>query len=89
MHNRVHQWVGGSMGPGTSPNDPVFFLHHCNIDRLWEVWRNSPVAAPFVPASGGPVGHNLSDFLDPWDGVSVPEQVTVEDAIDPGDTVYT
>jgi tyrosinase len=26
LHNRIHQWVSGSMGPGTSPNDPVFFL---------------------------------------------------------------
>ena len=34
MHNRVHVWVGGSMGPMTSPNDPVFFLHHCFVDKL-------------------------------------------------------
>lgn len=38
MHNRVHVWVGGDMGPGTSPNDPVFYLNHCNVDRLWEAW---------------------------------------------------
>lgn len=88
MHNRVHRWIGGSMGPGTSPNDPAFFLHHCNVDRLWELWRNSDLGAPFVPASGGPVGHNLPDFLYPWDGVSTPEIVTVESAIDPGDTEY-
>jgi tyrosinase len=29
LHNRVHLWVGGSMLPMTSPNDPIFFLHHC------------------------------------------------------------
>ena len=46
MHNLVHRWVGGSMGPGTSPNDPVFFLHHCNVDRIWvslahwECWKH-------------------------------------------------
>ena len=38
LHNRVHVWVGGDMLPSTSPNDPVFFLHHCNVDRLWEAW---------------------------------------------------
>ena len=38
LHNRVHVWVGGDMGPGTSPNDPVFYLNHCNEDRLWEAW---------------------------------------------------
>ena len=37
LHNRIHQWVSGSMGPGTSPNDPVFFLHHCNVDRIWSL----------------------------------------------------
>lgn len=39
LHNAVHRWVDGSMQPGTSPNDPVFFVHHCNIDRLWSVWE--------------------------------------------------
>ena len=34
LHNRVHVWVGGSMGPGTSPNDPIFFLHHAYVDKL-------------------------------------------------------
>lgn len=27
------------MGPMTSPNDPAFFLHHCNVDRLWYLWQ--------------------------------------------------
>ncbi len=22
-----------------SPLDPVFWLHHCNVDRMWEVWK--------------------------------------------------
>jgi len=38
-HNVVHMFVGGSMGPLTSPNDPVFFLHHCNVDRIWYQWQ--------------------------------------------------
>ena len=25
----------------TSPNDPVFFLHSCNLDRLWNLWQTS------------------------------------------------
>jgi tyrosinase len=36
--------VGGPTGLmsafDTAPLDPIFWLHHCNIDRLWEVWRN-------------------------------------------------
>src|SRR5262249_48570557 len=39
LHNPVHSWVGGTMSRMTSPNDPVFFLHHCNIDRLWWMWQ--------------------------------------------------
>ena len=50
IHNAVHRWVDGSMQPGTSPNDPVFFFHHCNIDRLWAVWeQKNSTAAPYLP----------------------------------------
>ena len=41
LHNRVHVWVGGDMGPSTSPNDPVFYMNHCNVDRLWEGWMQA------------------------------------------------
>lgn len=38
-HNQIHDDVGGLMGdPRTSALDPIFWLHHSNIDRLWEVW---------------------------------------------------
>lgn len=39
MHNRVHLWVGGSMGLMASPNDPIFLCHHSNLDRLWYEWE--------------------------------------------------
>ncbi|KAJ2988179.1 hypothetical protein HDV02_005698 [Globomyces sp. JEL0801] len=39
-HNSVHNAIGGEMrGTSTSVNDPVFFLHHRNVDRLWYVWQ--------------------------------------------------
>ncbi|MET7913555.1 tyrosinase family protein [Streptomyces avermitilis] len=63
LHNRVHIWVGGDMGPGTSPNDPVFFLHHCNVDRLWARWQHTHPTAPYLPPNGGPAGHNLGDQM--------------------------
>jgi hypothetical protein len=38
-HNTVHSWVGGAMGiVAWSAQDPIFWLHHANIDRLWTVW---------------------------------------------------
>ena len=54
LHNRVHVWVGGDMGPGSSPNDPVFFLNHCNVDRLWAAWQNLPGPRTYAPASSAP-----------------------------------
>lgn len=39
FHNAAHVWVGGSMQPFTSPNDPVFYLNHCNVDRIWAIWQ--------------------------------------------------
>ena len=48
--------------------DPIFWMHHCNIDRLWEVWiqrdrkdqnpddnawLDPPVPFPFHNAGGG------------------------------------
>ncbi|MEO0637379.1 MAG: tyrosinase family protein [Pseudomonadota bacterium] len=87
LHNRVHQWVGGSMGPGTSPNDPVFFLHHCNVDRIWAMWEDEHTN-PYLPQSGGPIGHNWSDLMFPWNGRHSAMQVTVEEATRRDDFEY-
>jgi tyrosinase len=38
-HNYIHGFVGGHMGAFLSPLDPIFWLHHCNIDRLWAEWN--------------------------------------------------
>lgn len=32
--------IGGNMVDQTSPNDPIFFLHHANVDRLWAMWQD-------------------------------------------------
>lgn len=37
-HDNIHNDVGGFMGAFLSPIDPVFAVHHANIDRLWTVW---------------------------------------------------
>lgn len=37
-HNNVHNDISGDMGSGESPKDPIFWLHHSNIDRLWKRW---------------------------------------------------
>jgi tyrosinase len=38
-HNVIHITLGGFMSdPNCAARDPIFYLHHANIDRLWEVW---------------------------------------------------
>jgi tyrosinase len=63
LHNRVHVWVGGDMSPSTSPNDPVFYLNHCNVDRLWESWlsKNGRVYVPDMTAGADLLGHRIDD----------------------------
>jgi tyrosinase len=64
LHNLVHRWVNGTMITMCSPNDPVFWLHHANIDRLWGDWqRIHPTTCPYLPSKGAPEGHNLYDIL--------------------------
>lgn len=37
-HNFIHGFLGGNMGDfSTAGLDPLFWLHHCNIDRYWEI----------------------------------------------------
>lgn len=74
MHNRVHVWVGGSMLPMSSPNDPIFFLNHCNVDRIWASWQGlHPDADQFPPKNGeAQTGHNREDVMVPWDGRNDP-----------------
>jgi tyrosinase len=44
-HNLVHTQVGGPRGmmsyPDTAGLDPIFYLHHANIDRMWAGWNQT------------------------------------------------
>jgi tyrosinase len=43
IHNRIHLWVGGRCGDMAyvpfSAYDPIFWSHHCTIDRLFWLWQ--------------------------------------------------
>lgn len=55
-HDMVHVLIGGAMGdPRTAGLDPIFWLHHANIDRLWQVWLNK---------EGGRANPTESEWLD-------------------------
>lgn len=66
LHDRPHNWVGGTMALTTSPADPVFWLHHCWIDVLWAQWQLLHPAAPFEPGPPGTAGVGLNDPLMGW-----------------------
>ena len=51
LHKMVHCSIGGQMCSYKSANDPVFFLHHGFIDKLWSDWQNN-----------GPAFKNLSYY---------------------------
>jgi tyrosinase len=76
-HGLAHTSFGGSISsPSTAPRDPLFFLLHCNVDRLWAKWQRQngrfdpAVAASFHNSGGNPIGHNLPDTMWPWNGVT-------------------
>lgn len=81
-HNIVHVEIGGPGGAMTDPvtagEDPIFWLHHSNIDRLWNRWiglgggRRNPTEDPvfmgtpfsFVDETGGFVSMTGAEVLD-------------------------
>lgn len=58
-------FVGSMSALDCSPNDPAFFLHHCNVDRIWAVWETR-YGASYEPTSGWNQGWNLNDELYPY-----------------------
>ncbi len=74
LHNKVHVSVGGEDGVNSghlqlsvSPNDPIFFFHHCNIDRLWAIWQRKNRKQKY-PKFGPLPGRRIIDPMIPWDG---------------------
>lgn len=43
-HDMLHDAIGGERGnmgdPDTAARDPIFWLHHANVDRLWNRWMD-------------------------------------------------
>lgn len=76
-HGTAHTSFGGSISSiGTAARDPLFFLLHCNVDRLWAKWqrqlgRFDPAqAASYQSSPPSPIGHNLPDTMWPWNGIT-------------------
>jgi tyrosinase len=98
MHNAVHLWVGGvwprsskkpysgTMTLNTSLNDPVFWLHHANIDRIWAQWEILH-GEQYQPATGARRGQNLHDTMWPFRNVGI--DTTIQDLLDIQHLGYT
>lgn len=42
LHGSIHVFTGDRTNMGivpTAAGDPVFWMHHCNIDRIWAAWN--------------------------------------------------
>ena len=66
----------------TAAKDPLFFMLHANVDRLWAKWqwvnRHFDVTrtSTYSRLGGAPdpgatrIGHNLNDTMWPWNGIT-------------------
>lgn len=97
-HDLVHVGVGGDgavfgndirLGfmsyPPTAARDPLFWMHHCNIDRLWEVWSNLGDGRQNSDDEEWLdfefTFYDVGDF-DASDGSPVPARIKVRDVLD-------
>jgi tyrosinase len=78
-HNRAHTSFGAPINnPATAVQDPLFFMLHCNVDRLWAKWQwfkhrtDFHDAGAFAPDPQQPdrPGYSLGDTMWPWNGVT-------------------
>jgi tyrosinase len=81
-HGSAHiSFTGFIRSIHTAARDPLFFLLHCNVDRLWARWQwlnqrfdtTDPDTYPAQGSAGDPnsirVGHNLLDSMWPWNQI--------------------
>ena len=79
-HGCAHTSFEGLLqDPATAPSDPLFFLLHCNVDRIWGRWQwfndrfdaTQPNTYFYRGTAADPgstlIGHNLRDSMWPWD----------------------
>lgn len=75
-HNQVHRYIGGNSpdqqtyglmsDPDIAGLDPIFYLHHCNIDRMWSVWNEKGNGNPNEPNwLNGPAAIGEREFAMP------------------------
>jgi hypothetical protein len=80
-HGNLHEKIGGDMGSFYSPNDPLFFSHHCMVDKIWWTFqRVKPALAnayegeqtDFIQLETGP----YDEFRSPYRPAKVTDKLT-------------
>jgi tyrosinase len=79
VHDQIHGWTGGidpsdpdrggDMGViATSAFDPIFWTHHCMIDRLWYLWQLRQgvdnIPPDYLSRTLAPFSYTVRDVLD-------------------------
>ncbi|WYZ43577.1 hypothetical protein EsH8_VII_000013 [Colletotrichum jinshuiense] len=72
IHNNLHGFIGGSggfqggighmMNVPVAAYDPIFYMHHCNIDRLLAIWQVLNEKSWFAPKAKPPATDKLTPF---------------------------
>jgi tyrosinase len=74
----------GDMGENnTAAMDPIFFFHHCNIDRMFWLWQKRHEATHKLEIIEGFAGTTASDSQGPTPGYSPAATLNLESALNP------
>ncbi|KAL8713748.1 MAG: hypothetical protein Q9220_002274 [cf. Caloplaca sp. 1 TL-2023] len=73
-HDAVPRFVRGDFSRFTAPNDPIFWLHHTQIDRLWWMWQQRDPQRREEEMYGGKARKDAED-----------DTATLEDELEFGD----
>jgi Common central domain of tyrosinase len=78
-HNSAHGYIGGTLGNAHfSFHDPMVFLLHSNMDRLWAMWQrtagaqsrlNPATAYGTILADEGLPSTYFGEWVQPWAGI--------------------
>ncbi|OLN87075.1 Tyrosinase 9 [Colletotrichum chlorophyti] len=66
-HSSGHLASGGVMrNQNSSPGDPIFFLHHANVDRLWQRWQEANLTSRLTDIGGSIIPPESSIRQNRW-----------------------
>ncbi|QRW21114.1 tyrosinase [Rhizoctonia solani] len=84
LHDKVHNAIGGDMLEHYSPNDPLFYLHHAQIDRIWTLWqgRNKTRISDYTGNAIQNATTNMAGLGDIMTVLGLAQNRTVESVMD-------